>query len=305
MGSSGFADDTTLHTDGSDAVSAMQVLVQATAPFLTWLGLLLNMRKSVIAAIDHATGRAVATDSITFNGVPFTVLPPGAAHKVLGVLMTLTGNYTEHKEYVTAKMEKRCLALAAEDSIPRGELKELAVTSGIVSIFRATAGVIPWTGAELDGISKLWIRAFKQAWEYPQSMDSSPIILDKADSGRACPSARAVWTEDTLTVLDQCIQLPGEISTLVLDHVRLVCCSRGCAALNQLQRVIRVDGTADSIVELLALRLDEQGTDLSTPWPQEPGQLILDVMWPQVKEAWRTKQEWKGCTELSMAVQER
>jgi hypothetical protein len=52
--------------------------------------------------------------------------------------MTLTGNYTEHREYVTAKMEKRCLALAAEDSIPRGELKELAVTSGIVSIFLAT-----------------------------------------------------------------------------------------------------------------------------------------------------------------------
>ncbi len=61
-----------------------------------------------------------------------------------------------------------------------------------------------------------------------------------------------MWTEDTLTVLDQCIQLPGEISTLVLDHVRLACSSRGCAALNQLQRVIRVDGTADSIVELLA-----------------------------------------------------
>ncbi len=125
-------------------------------------------------------------------------------------------------------------------------------------------------------------------------MDSSPIILDKADSGRACPSARAVWTEDTLTVLDQCIQLPGEISTLVLDHVRLACSSRGCAALSQLQRVIRVDGAADSIVERLALQLDEQGTDLSTPWPQEPGRLILDVMWPQVKEAWRTKQEWQG-----------
>ncbi len=209
--------------------------------------------------------------------------------------------------YVTAKMEKRCLALAAEDSIPRGELKELAVISGIVSIFRATAGVVSWTGAELDGISKLWIRAFKRAWEYPQSMDSSPIIHDKADSGRACPSARAVWTEDTLTVLDQCIQLlvPGEISTLVLDHLRLACSSRGCVALSQLQRVIRVDGTADSIVELLSLRLVEQGTDLSTPWPQEPGRLILDVMWPQVKEAWRTKQEWKGCTELTMAVQKR
>ncbi len=74
------------------------------------------MRKSVIVAIDHATGKAIATDSITFNSVPFTVLPPDAAHKVLGVLMTLTGNYWEHKEYVIAKIEKRCLALAQTGS---------------------------------------------------------------------------------------------------------------------------------------------------------------------------------------------
>jgi hypothetical protein len=69
---------------------------------LNLAGSSLNMRKSVIAAIYHATGRTIATDSITFNSVPFTVLPPDAAHKVLGVSMTLTGNYMEPKEYVTA-----------------------------------------------------------------------------------------------------------------------------------------------------------------------------------------------------------
>ena len=67
--------------------------------------------------------------------------------------MTLTGSYKEHTEYVLAKMKKRCKAelkaLAEDDLIPRGGIKELAVTSGIVSIFRATAGVVPWTGAEL------------------------------------------------------------------------------------------------------------------------------------------------------------
>jgi hypothetical protein len=110
--------------------------------------------------------------------------------------MTLTGNYKEHKECVIAKMEKRCMVLAAEDSISRGELRELAVTSGIVSIFRATAGVVPWTGAELDDISKLWIWAFKQAWKYPKSMDKSAIILDKADSSCACPSGWALGSLD-------------------------------------------------------------------------------------------------------------
>jgi hypothetical protein len=66
----------------------MQVMVRAVAPFFEWLGLLLNMRKSVISAINHDTGLAVATDSITFNCIPFTVLPPDAAHKVLGVFLT-------------------------------------------------------------------------------------------------------------------------------------------------------------------------------------------------------------------------
>jgi hypothetical protein len=126
-------------------------------------------------------------------------------------------------------------------------------------------------------------------------------ILENADSGRACPSARAVWTEDTLTVLGQCNQLPGIISAVVLDHWRVACSSRGCVALNQLQKVIRIDGAAESIGEQLALRLDEHGTEFSTPWPPEPGSLAF---WPQVQEAWRAKQGWNGCTELSRAVQQ-
>ncbi len=95
-----------------------------------------------------------------------------------------------------AKMKQRCKALAEDDAKPRGGLRELAITSGIVSIFRASAGVVPWTGAELDNISKLWILAFKQAWEFSNSMDGSVIIVDKTDGGRRCPSGREVWTED-------------------------------------------------------------------------------------------------------------
>ena len=154
-----------------------------------------------------------------------------------------------------AKIKKQCKALAEDDAIPRGGIKEFAVTSGIVSIFRASAGVVPWTGAELDDISKMWIRAFKQAWEYSTSMDSSEsvIIVDKTDGGRRCPSGREVWTEDVMTVMDQCIQLPGEISAILLYRLKIACSSRGCSVLSQIQKVVRVDSAAESIVELLAL----------------------------------------------------
>ena len=38
-----------------------------------------------------------------------------------------------------AEMKRRCKALAEDDVIPRGRIKGLAVTSGIESIFRASA----------------------------------------------------------------------------------------------------------------------------------------------------------------------
>ncbi len=181
-----------------------------------------------------------------------------------------------------AKLKKRCKALAENDAIPRGEIKELAVTSGIVSTFLASAGVVPdWTGAELDDITKLWIRAFKQAWEYSTSMDSSVIIVHQADGGRRCPSGRErreVWMEDVLAVMDQCIQLHGEISAILLDRLRTTCFSRGCSAPSQMQKVVRVDNAAESIVELLALLLDEQGAELSTPRPPESGHSILEAL---------------------------
>jgi hypothetical protein len=109
---------------------------------------------------------------------------------------------------------------------PSWGIKELAVTSGIVSIFRASAGVVPWNGAELYDITKLWIRVIKQAWEYLTGMDSYVIIIDQTDGGRRCPSGREVWTDDVLTVMDQCIQLPGEISAILLDRLKTVCFSK-------------------------------------------------------------------------------
>jgi hypothetical protein len=58
-------------------------------------------------------------------------------------------------------MKRRCKALAEDDVIPHGGIKELAVTIGIISIFRASAGVVPWSGTKLDDITKLLIQDYK------------------------------------------------------------------------------------------------------------------------------------------------
>ena len=80
-GNSGFVDDTSLHTDGPNAIPAMCAMVKKTSRFCCWVGIAVNMAKSCISAIDYNTGRQVSTDSISLDGRLFPAIPPHFAHK--------------------------------------------------------------------------------------------------------------------------------------------------------------------------------------------------------------------------------
>ncbi|MFM9151106.1 MAG: RNA-directed DNA polymerase, partial [Candidatus Planktophila sp.] len=304
-GSSGFADDTTLHTDGVNAVSSMQAIVSLVGAFLSWMGQMVNMLKSKISAINFANGHTVATDSIKLNGAVFPVQPPHKALKQLGVRIAMTDDFSEEKAYVMEEMKQRLSALRL-DRVLSPILKELAIKIGVVPVFRYSAGVVPWTKTELEQISQLWLAAFKHAWTFSPKLDGSPISLDKDDGGRECPSASEEWVRAVLDLLEQCICLPGEISQIVTHHLEQTCLAHGCYALNQLQCLLRLGGGhgALSVVERLLLCLDEQGLVVSSPWPQRDDQLITAELWPQMWAAWAERQKWAGCRELSSEVEE-
>jgi len=291
-GSSGFADDTNCHTGGPDAIPAMRVIVQLIGPIYFWLGMFFNMKKSFISAIDHSTGLAMPTDSITVNGVSFTVLSPSEAHKHLGVQATLTGDFAAEKAHVTTEMQRRLDELQKDEVLPP-PLKELAITIGITSIFRYSAGLVPWTKSELEVITETWIRAYKQIWfkAAGRSMDSSPMVLCYNDGCRECPSAIEIYVREGLDTLDQCMTLPGEIAQFVFSRLRQECHAFGCVALTQLQSLLRISGSVDtnSPTHQLLLRLDEQGLQVSSPWPEHTGPVIAEALWPLMWRAWQNK----------------
>ena len=307
-GSSPFADDANVHTDGPDAIPAMSILVARLGAFVHWLGLQVNMQKSYISAIDFSTGQPVATDSITLNGASFTYLPPDKPHKHLGVLMTMTGCFQAEKDHVRGEMQQR-LASLRDDDVLSPSLKELTIKVGVVSIFRYSAGLVPWSRSELDLISKMWSSGYKQAWykEAARGADATPMILSTNDGGRDCPSACEVWIRDVLDLYDQCLSLPGEISRLCSYFLHQTCISRGCWTLNQLQKILRINGRADptSVTELLMFRLNEQGLDISCPWEPLADRLLAEVLWPQLCEVWQLKETWAGCRELDEELQTR
>ncbi len=106
--------------------------------------------------------------------------------------MALNGDFSAEKEHVCQVTRQRLAALVEDRVLSRKE-KELVIKTAVCTVFRYSAGFVDWSNTELDYISKLWIRAYKQAWALPGSMDSSPIMLDQSD-GRGCPSALHLWS---------------------------------------------------------------------------------------------------------------
>ena len=108
--------------------------------------------------------------------------------------------------------------------------KELAIKVCIISVFRYSAGLVPWSRSELNNISKLWSTGYKKAWykKAARSADATPMILSDDNAGRDCPSAIEVWTRDALDLYDQFMSLPGEISQLARHFLHQTCLDHGC-----------------------------------------------------------------------------
>jgi hypothetical protein len=169
-GSSGFVFDSPLHTDGLDAVQSIAIIVQKGAAYVEWAGMEINVPKSPITAIDWRTGKRVSTDCITLYGAPFPVVPPDQSHKYLGLRLALNGDFSAEKEYVCREMRQRLAALAKDRVLSRKE-KELVIKTAVCTVFSYSAGFVDRSNTELEGISRMWIRAYKHAWALPRMLE--------------------------------------------------------------------------------------------------------------------------------------
>jgi hypothetical protein len=67
-------------------------------------------------------------------------------------------------------------------------------------------------------------------------------------------------------MLEQGLGLPGEILQSIKQYLCIQFTNNGCLALNQLQKLISITGTAESPIELFLQRLAAKGLEISSPW---------------------------------------
>jgi len=222
----------------TERASEMQEFVNRIDAFSQWAGIEVNVKKSEITAIDHSTGGRLETDGIRFRNQPFTRLSPSAPFKYLGIRMTLTEDWSFEKNYIWKQMSTRLSCLRKAVVTP--QQAELALESGVTSVFRYSAALVPWSTTELTQITRLWTAGMKAAWKFPRSCASALMTLPKTRGGRQGPDAHEIWLNDSLTLWQTCMSANDDLNELVQQDIRRTLDTFACDTFDQLKHRLRV-----------------------------------------------------------------
>ena len=283
-----FVDDLTIVTMGVNALQDASALIRLVEVYEEWSGITVNLAKSLVAAIDYSSNRAIDTASLVYRSCPLPVQPVDRPFRLLGVLLTMTLDHSFEKSRVLRETESR-VAMLSNATFLTPTQRELAVKLAVVSVFRYSAGLVPWTSVELDDLTKLWVSGYREAWNLPSS-DAALFRLSNRHGGRGCPSAHEIWIIETLSLIRQCLAKPGVVASLMTQELQRACIARGCLSLYQLQRMARLVHPRNkrSRIELLVHRIDGLGLDVQNQiWePPDPRLLLLsEAIWPHTWEA--------------------
>ena len=82
---------------------------------------------------------------------------------------------------------------------------ELFAQKGI-GAFRFSAALIEWLQSELESLQKIWVQAYRNAWDVPWSSANSLYTFPTAEGGHECPLLSGVLTQALLQHVDQCMR---------------------------------------------------------------------------------------------------
>jgi len=184
----------------------MQTLLDVVQEFTTWCGMEINVKTTFLLVFDKDRKRRESTPApdLRINGECLKTLDINDACLYLGDWGTWNGDMSATREAVREK------AKVARDLIKSHPLTpelsaELFAQKGI-GAFRFSAALIKWSQSELEGLQKIRVPAYKNAWHVPWSSANSLYTFPTAEGGHKCPLPSRVLTQALLQHVDQCMR---------------------------------------------------------------------------------------------------
>jgi len=144
------------------------------------------------------------TPDLKINGERLKTLDLNDACRYLGYWVTRNGDMSTTREVVREK------ARVVRDLIKRHPLTpELSVklfAQKGISAFHFLTALIEWSQSELEGLPKIWVQAYSNAWYVPWSITNSLYTFPTTEGDHECPLPSEVLTQALLQHVDQCMQ---------------------------------------------------------------------------------------------------
>ena len=122
---------------------------------------------------------SIPAPDLSINGEHLKTLDINDADQYIGYWGTGNGDMSATREVVREKA--RVVRDLIKSHPLRPELSAELFAQKRISAFRFSAALIEWSQSELEGLQKIWVHAYKNAWHVPWSSANSLYTFPTAE----------------------------------------------------------------------------------------------------------------------------
>jgi len=153
-----------------------------------------------------------------------------------------------------------------------------------IGAFQLSAALIEWSQSELEGLQKIWVQAYKNAWHVPWSSTNSLYTFPTTEGGHECPLPSGVLTQALLQHVDQCMRHEDVIKKIMLAQLARTLTEWHCNSFTDLIDEMELWDYKDFWSQL-AKPLHSQ--KVSVTWAEKMDKKLASVLVPE-KISWAT-----------------
>ena len=236
-----FCDDMSIFAEDAKGI---QRLMNVIASFEEWSGIPLNLKKTMLMIVDGDKQRRQRTEATTYQGQAIRTVPEHEPVRYLGFWATANGDFRHTKEIVRQRTREAVELIRHHPHSP-GMAIQIFKSKGI-GIFRYSAAMVDWTGAELQELQDLWTMAYRLAWRLPEFTPKVQFSLPKAQAGFEYPTPLGIMAETLSAHVQRGLMHEDVVKAAFMQALEEAKVSESCFSFSDLREEMKLVAWKDT-----------------------------------------------------------
>ena len=183
--------------------------------------------------------------TIYYGEDPIPYVPGTLPTRFLGIHSNLLGDCSEQIAQVFSRTAEILVFLTSSPLTRRQNL--LVIQQGLETIFRFSAGIVPWSDSNITKLDRMWMRAHKLAWGLSIGTADEILRYPRVRGGLQVRTPISVLAHTMWTHLASCVSNDDGLKELAYLEYREALSKSYCNSLTELQEEAAVLSWNDTI----------------------------------------------------------